>query len=97
MQSALRLPTCGDLRDDRHKMIKDQRAYRTVRLHRSGNSLGLYVPRVVAAQLCVQPGDEMRLYVVGQVMCVEAVGPADWNPSVVAAEKQAPTSKGEPR
>lgn len=60
---------------------------RISRLHRSGNSLGLYIPRKMALQLGITTSDSLRLYIVGRVLCVEPMKPELWTPAVVEAQE----------
>jgi len=57
---------------------------RISRLHRSGNSYGLYIPKLVAAQMAIAEGEEIRMYVIGRVLCIEPVTRPEWAPGVVA-------------
>jgi Antidote-toxin recognition MazE, bacterial antitoxin len=58
--------------------------FRTVRLHRSGNSLGIYIPKVIAEQVGIGKHDELRMYVVGRVICLQAVSRDSFTPGVLA-------------
>jgi len=57
---------------------------RTVRVHRSGNSLGVYIPHVIAKQVGWEKHDELRLYIVGRVVCLQSSKRESWTPGVVA-------------
>lgn len=58
---------------------------RIARIHRGGNSLGVYIPRLMAEQLGLAACSEVRVYIVSGVLCIEPVKREDWTPAVVAA------------
>lgn len=58
---------------------------RIARIHRGGNSLGVYVPKLMADQLGLAACSEVRVYIVNGVLCIEPVKREDWIPAVVAA------------
>jgi len=64
---------------------------RTARLHRSGNSYGLYIPKTIAAQLGLESSDEVLLYIVGRVLCIQPAVRSSFVPGVVAVPAMPPS------
>jgi bifunctional DNA-binding transcriptional regulator/antitoxin component of YhaV-PrlF toxin-antitoxin module len=55
----------------------------TRRVHRAGNSVQITIPAQIARAIGVGIGDEVRIYLVGQVMCVQRVDTGGFTPLVV--------------
>jgi antitoxin component of MazEF toxin-antitoxin module len=53
-------------------------------LVRSGSSVGLCLPAVYARALGWSRGDEVRVYLVGQVVCVQKLEAGNFTPRVIA-------------
>lgn len=62
---------------------------RTARVHKSGNSRGIYIPRDIADYLHIEALAEVRLYVIAGVLCVEPIREDSFRPSVVEAPAEA--------
>ena len=58
-------------------------AYFTRRVLRVGFSTGLTVPAPLGRALGIRPGDEVRMYMVGEVLCVQRLGSEGFVPKVV--------------
>jgi len=55
----------------------------TRRVHRAGASVEITIPAGIARAIGVNIGDEVRIYLVGQVMCVQRVDVGGFLPGVV--------------
>ena len=73
----------------RGEQVKAQ-AYFTRRVLRVGFSTGLTVPAPLGRALGIRPGDEVRMYMVGEVLCVQRLGSEGFVPKVVAVRSAAP-------
>lgn len=62
---------------------------RTARVHKSGNSRGIYIPRDMADYLHIGAMQEVRLYVIAGVLCVEPMREDSFRPAVVEAPAEA--------
>ena len=54
------------------------------RLHRSGDSQQVTIPKSYLAVLGLKPGDAMYVYLVGQVLCMKRFEEGGFQPDVVA-------------
>lgn len=57
---------------------------RVRRLVRSGSSVGLTIPAVYARALGFNRGDEVRVYLAGEVVCVQRLDRGNFTPRVIA-------------
>jgi len=62
--------------------------YKIRRVQKTGFSLGVTIPTAMAQLLGFKPGDEVRVYVVGDVFCVRRVGAEGFAPGVIAVSPQ---------
>lgn len=60
------------------------RRFLTRRVHRAGASVQITIPHQIAKTVGIQVGDEVRVYLVGQVMCVQRVDAGGFVTGVVA-------------
>jgi len=67
--------------------MKEQR-FLTRRVHRAGSSVQITIPYPIAQALGIKIGDEVRVYLVGHVMCVQRVDVGGFLPGVVAVKPQ---------
>lgn len=58
--------------------------YRTRRLQRAGFSVGVTIPVAMAKALDMRRGDEVHLFVVGDVFCVRRVDRGGFVPGLIA-------------
>jgi bifunctional DNA-binding transcriptional regulator/antitoxin component of YhaV-PrlF toxin-antitoxin module len=58
--------------------------YRTRRLMRSGFSVGFTIPVAFCRALGLKKGDEVKVYIVGDVLCLKKVDSGIFTPGVVA-------------
>jgi bifunctional DNA-binding transcriptional regulator/antitoxin component of YhaV-PrlF toxin-antitoxin module len=63
--------------------IQNGRRFLTRRVHRAGASVQITIPAQIARAIGVGIGDEVRIYLVGQVMCVQRVDTGGFTPLVV--------------
>lgn len=58
--------------------------YRTRRLLQAGFGVGVTIPSAMAKALHMQRGDEVHLFIVGDVFCVRRVDRGGFTPGVIA-------------
>jgi bifunctional DNA-binding transcriptional regulator/antitoxin component of YhaV-PrlF toxin-antitoxin module len=63
--------------------MQNGRRFLTRRVHRAGASVQITIPAQIARAIGVGIGDEVRIYLVGQVMCVQRVDTGGFTPLVV--------------
>lgn len=66
-----------------------QELYFTRQLRVVGNSLSVGIPPPIRADLGLVPGSEVRVYVVGRVICVQPTYAAGFTPGVIAVRQHA--------
>lgn len=57
--------------------------FRTARIHRAGNSYGFYVPKSMAVELGLDVSCECRIYIVGDVLCLQPTRNESFLPHVI--------------
>ena len=63
--------------------MQNGQRFRTRRVHRAGASCQVTIPQAIARAVGIKVGDEVRVYLVGQVMCVQRVDVGGFMPGVV--------------
>lgn len=63
--------------------------YRTRRLQRAGHSVGFTIPVAFCKALGMHRGDEVKVYIVGDVLCLKRVDAGMFTPGVVAVRAAA--------
>ena len=58
--------------------------YRTRRLQRAGHSVGVTIPLAMARALGLERGQQVHLFIVGEVFCVRRVDRGGFTPGVIA-------------
>lgn len=58
--------------------------YRTRRLQRAGHSVGFTIPVSFCKALNFKRGDEIKVYIVGDVLCIRRLDTSAFTPGVVA-------------
>ena len=64
----------------------------TRRVHRAGASVQITIPAPIARAVGIKTGDEVRVYLVGRVMCVQRVDAGGFLPGVIPVTPRAVTS-----
>ena len=67
---------------------------RSASVHKSGNSRGIYIPRDIADYLHLEAMQEVRLYVIAGVLCVEPLRADSFRPALVEAPAEGVQSDG---
>lgn len=60
---------------------------RVRRLVRSGSSVGVCIPVMFAKELALHPGDEVRIYRVGECVIVQRLEGGNFSPKVIAVPR----------
>lgn len=61
--------------------------YRTSRVHRTGNSYAIYLPKAIVTALGVDEFREVKVYVVGDVICLQPARQESFVPHVIGVRR----------
>ena len=64
--------------------------YRTRRLQRAGHSVGFTIPVSFCKALNFKRGDEVKVYIIGDVLCLKRVDAGMFTPGVGAVRSEEP-------